>query len=60
MLFTYLLIFRASFNFPASRSLLTSNISFGSPSNMNGFVNSTTPFKNVNWLRTDLNFKTTG
>lgn len=46
-------------NYPASKQVATGDVSFSSLTNMKGNINSTTPFANVTWLQTDIDFSTT-
>lgn len=53
-------IFSGTINYPASHQIANTDIKFSSISNLNGFLNCSTPFKALNWLQTDLNYTTTG
>lgn len=54
------LLCRAHLNYPASVRVAETDIAFQSLANMKGNVNSTTPFHNLEWLRGDFEFITTG
>ncbi|KAH8395625.1 hypothetical protein KR222_003717 [Zaprionus bogoriensis] len=45
-------------DYPASRRVTDLDITFNSLTNMHGVVNSSTPFLNVTWLKTDFDFTT--
>lgn len=45
-------------DYPASRRISDLDVSFSSLSNMHGAVNSSTPFLNVTWIKTDFEFTT--
>lgn len=53
-------VFRANANFPASKEIASTHVEFSNVANVRGFVNCTTPFPDVTWLRTDLNYTTLG
>lgn len=53
-------VFKANANFPASKEIASTHIEFSSVANVRGFVNCSTPFPNVTWIRTDLNYTTHG
>lgn len=50
----------ASIHYPSSREIGSTHIEYSSLANAKGFLNVTTPFTNVTWLRTDLNYTTDG
>ncbi|TDG46759.1 hypothetical protein AWZ03_006806 [Drosophila navojoa] len=45
-------------DYPASRRLSDLDVTFSSLTNMHGVINSTTPFLNVSWFKTDFEFTT--
>ncbi|XP_034669576.1 uncharacterized protein LOC117902369 [Drosophila subobscura] len=45
-------------DYPASRRISDLDVSFNSLTNMHGTLNSTTPFLNVTWFKTDFEFTT--
>lgn len=53
---TFLTDFSGMLYSPASRKVFESNVEYSDLSNMRGFLNSTTPFKDLNWLRTEINY----
>ncbi|XP_064556915.1 uncharacterized protein Apoltp [Drosophila montana] len=50
--------FVCALDYPASRRISDLDVSFNSLSNMHGAVNTSTPFLNVSWFKTDFEFTT--
>lgn len=47
-------------NYPASKQIVKGDVAYGALSDMKGYFNTTTPFRNWTWINADFNFATTG